>query len=54
MNDKDRGMEKRAVIEEGRTPPERVEKRAGDATPPLESHLTKRLADAKPTPKRPG
>lgn len=32
-------MEKRAIIEEGRTPPE-------EAGKPLEDHLTKRAADA--------
>ena len=40
-------MEKRGVIEEGRTPPETKpgeEKQAADA--PLEEHTTKRTADA--------
>lgn len=43
------GFEKRAVIEPGRTPPEPREKRAGDAdkpAPPLESHATRRIAEA--------
>ena len=43
-------IEKRGVIEEGRTPPERpAEKEARDTKPDpraLEEHLTKRAADA--------